>query len=215
MKRDDNEIINRIGDYCSNADVLDIGCGDGSRLSSIAARFKSWTGVDPDSDAIKSANERLQTNSANFYVGSAEKLEWPADSFDTVVFTLSLHHVPREKISAAIAEAIRVVRTDGFILFLEPMPEGTFFEAEKKYGCCDGDERKELAFAYYSMLAEDRLEEIDEFITTVVFSYDSFDDFKNNVYTDPSTEESLEEYLRSIDFTLDERQRLNVFKVKR
>jgi ubiquinone/menaquinone biosynthesis C-methylase UbiE len=102
-----------------------------------------------------------------FFEGSAEALTWPESTFDVAMFTLSLHHMDFDIMPAAIDEAIRVLRPGGTVIFLEPMPVGTFFEAEMHFGCCDGDERRELAYAKYTMLNSERLTEIEEFIDQV------------------------------------------------
>lgn len=193
--------------------MLEIGCGDGARLRSIAPGFKSWTGIDPDPVKVDRANSDGSVAGARFLVGYGEDLGWPEGTFDGVVFTLSLHHIPMEKIPLAIDEATRVSRPDGYILILEPTPEGTFFEAEMEFGCCDGDERKEMAFAYFSMLNSRRLRGIEEYTATVVFQYDSFSDFKRSVCTVAETEPALEHYLLEHALTLHEKQRLNVFSV--
>jgi len=104
------------------------------------------------------------------------------------------------------------MRPTGRVLFLEPLPEGTFFDAEMRFGCCDGDERKELAYAHYAMLSSERLTEIEEFVAEVSFEYDSFEDFVRNVPTVEDTHPGLEEFLSARNFLLDEKWRLNVFR---
>jgi ubiquinone/menaquinone biosynthesis C-methylase UbiE len=211
VKRHESIFIRRIADYCRGKDVLEIGCGNGTRLAEVVPQSRSWIGIDPDSGAVEKAKEANLSANAEFVEGHAETLVWPAELFDVVIFTLSLHHIDFAAMSDAISEAIRVLRPDGLVLFLEPMPEGTFFDAEKRFGCCDGDERKQLAYAYYSMLSSEQLSETEEFVAQVSVEYDSFDDFSRNVPTKDGTQAKLEAFLAAEDFKLDEKWRLNVF----
>lgn len=215
MKRNDRSILTRIGEYCRGKDVLEIGCGDGSRMAEVAAESRSWTGIDPDAESVRLAVEEIALPNVEFLEGSADKLAWPESSFDVVVFTLSLHHMPLDMMPSAIDEAVRVVRPDGRVLFLEPMPEGSYFEAGRRFGCGGGDERRQLAYAVYVMMSSGRLSEIEEFTDRVSEEYDSFEDFLEHAAIRPGTESQLREYISDAGYTLDERFRLNVFRVDR
>lgn len=213
MKRFESVFVDRIKGYCRGKDVLEIGCGDGTRLAKAARASKSWIGIDSDSTAIRQANETNHPPNVEFVDGDAASLTWPDSTFDVVMFTLSLHHIDFAAMPSAIGEAVRVVRSTGSILFLEPLPVGTFYNAEMLYGCCDGDERRELAYAFYTMLSAERLSEVEEFVAQVSFEYDSFDDFKQHVPTKEGSHPQLEEFLSARGFRLDEEWRLNVFEV--
>ncbi len=54
-------------------------------------------------------------------MGSGENLAFPNACFDLVIFTLSLHH---QNSKLALAEAVRVLRTEGEILIIEPTVQG-------------------------------------------------------------------------------------------
>ena len=211
--RHEKTFVRRIESYCRGKDVLEIGCGDGTRLGEVARTCMSWIGIDPGPDSIEQANKNAVSENTEFLEGSAEDLPWPESTFDVAVFTLSLHHIDIDKMPAAIDEAVRVLRPGSTVLFLEPMPVGTFFDAEMHFGCCDGDERKLLAYANYVMLNSERLREIEEFTDQVSVEYDSFDDFKHHVPTNEETHAELEQFLSELQFTLNEKFRLNVFQV--
>ena len=213
MIRHEETFIQKIESYCCGKDVLEIGCGDGVRLREVTRSSKSWIGIDLDPTAIQQANEGNVSVNTEFLEGSAANLTWPESTFDVAMFTLSLHHMDFDIMPAAIDEAIRVLRPGGTVIFLEPMPVGTFFEAEMHFGCCDGDERRELAYANFTMLNSERLTEVDEFIDRVSVAYDSFDDFTSHVPTKEGTRAQLEQFLSEVDFTLDEKFRMNVFQV--
>ncbi len=213
MKRNESTFVDRIATIVRGMDVLEIGCGDGTRFARAARVSNSWTGIDVDTTAVRQANEANRLPNAKFLEASAANLAWPDSSFDVVVFTLSLHHMDFAVMPRAIDEAARVVRSSGSVMFLEPLPVGTFYDAEMRFGCCDGDERRELAYAFYTMLSAERLIETEEFIAQVLYEYDSFDDFKQHVPTMAESNQRLEQYLSQREFKLDEDWRLNVFHV--
>jgi len=74
--------------------LLEIGCGDG-RLTLRLAAFGpgSIEAIDPDPRRIRLARKNLpaaQASLIRFRTGHAEKLRYPADEFDVVVFAWSL-----------------------------------------------------------------------------------------------------------------------------
>lgn len=74
--------------------------------------------LDPEPGSVVRAADRHR-GKAVFLVGSGENLPLGKNRFDTVVFSLSLHH---QEPSHALAEARRVIRAGGRILVLEPNP---------------------------------------------------------------------------------------------
>lgn len=99
----------------ANKQVLEIGCGDGRITMGLAGKPQSLTAVDPDSGSLEIAKKRIAD--VDFQVGTGESLMFADDSFDLVLFTLSLHHQNSYK---ALAEAARVLKGDGQVLVVEP-----------------------------------------------------------------------------------------------
>jgi len=71
--------------------VLEIGCGDGRltlRLASLSPRLIH--AIDPGAETIRAARKNLPAGLAKqirYIVGSAGELNYPANSFDLVVFS--------------------------------------------------------------------------------------------------------------------------------
>lgn len=98
--------------------VLDIGAGTGANLPHFPAGC-TVTAVEPDPHMRRRLAAKLNTAAANVVVSDsgAEALPAADASVDAVVFTLVLCTVPDP--AAALAEARRVLRPDGRLLFLE------------------------------------------------------------------------------------------------
>lgn len=101
--------------------LLEIGCGDGRLTALLAGKAAAITAIDPDESSLETARRNI--NGVNFLIGSGEKLDFDAETFDIVMFGYSLHHQDCVK---ALAEAGRVAGPYGQILIIEPRPEGEY-----------------------------------------------------------------------------------------
>lgn len=96
--------------------ILDIGCGEGTRLSLIAGRGKNLTGIDISTTAIQKA--KTKSPNINFVSGNIEKLPFPGESFDFVYSAFVFEHLDEpEKV---IKEAVRVLSKGGDLLIIAP-----------------------------------------------------------------------------------------------
>lgn len=93
---------------------LDVGCGTGSLLHTIAAKSgpSELAGVDP-SRAFLAIAARGLTTDADLRVGDAEEIPFAPESFDAVVSGLVLNFVPNP--AAALAAMRRVCRPGGLV----------------------------------------------------------------------------------------------------
>ena len=113
------------------ASALDVGCGAGPFTWLMAPLFSKLAGLDVKEKQIAEARATAKSKGLDidFRAGSAEAMPFPDDSFDAVVFSNSLHHIPG--MDKALAEAARVVKPGGLVYAMEPVPAGTFFEATR------------------------------------------------------------------------------------
>ncbi|SFL77307.1 class I SAM-dependent methyltransferase [Methylobacterium pseudosasicola] len=105
--------------------LLDIGCGPGTLAKRLTEDGAAVTGIDPGAAALETA--RAAVPGARFEAASAEALPFPAATFDGAVMLNALHHVPDP--ASALAEAARVLAPGGLLVVVEPLAEGSFFDA--------------------------------------------------------------------------------------
>ena len=105
--------------------ILDIGCGPGTLAKRLTEDGASVTGVDPGEAALGKAREAVPA--ARFEAASAEALPFPDAHFDGAVMFNALHHVPDP--AAALREAARILVPGGTLVVVEPLAEGSFFDA--------------------------------------------------------------------------------------
>ncbi len=113
--RHKSELI--LEEYASKATrILDLGCGEGSRLNILCGKKKKGVGVDISSLAIKMAKKSYP--GLKFIKSDLEKLPFKNNLFDFVYAAYVLEHlIDPEKV---IREAIRVCKKGGKILFVSP-----------------------------------------------------------------------------------------------
>ncbi|GGJ28042.1 class I SAM-dependent methyltransferase [Streptomyces brasiliensis] len=108
--------------------VLDVGCGTGYLTRCMAARVGpkgAVTGVDASPPMLDYARRRsagVLGAPCSYQEGIAEALGFPDASFDTVVTSLMLHHLPEELRPAALREMCRVLKPGGRLLVVEFRP---------------------------------------------------------------------------------------------
>ncbi len=112
----------------SDRAVLDIGCGRGGVVRHLAARGARACGLETRLELVRGARSRERVSDESYLVGLGQQLPFADRAFDLVLFCFSLHHVPAERMRAALAEAARVVTDEGVVLVVEPVADGDYFE---------------------------------------------------------------------------------------
>jgi ubiquinone/menaquinone biosynthesis C-methylase UbiE len=99
--------------------TIDLGAGTGANLELFPEAVTELALAEPDPHMAKRLRAKLAESGrdAELVEAPAEKLPFEDSSFDTAVFTLVLCTVPDPP--AALAEAARVLRPGGKLLFLE------------------------------------------------------------------------------------------------
>jgi SAM-dependent methyltransferase len=99
--------------------TIDLGAGTGVNIELFPEAVSELVLAEPDPHMLKQLRTKLAASSVDASVveAPAENLPFADDSFDTAVFTLVLCTVPDPV--AALAEAARVLKPGGKLLFVE------------------------------------------------------------------------------------------------
>jgi ubiquinone/menaquinone biosynthesis C-methylase UbiE len=99
-------------------EVLDVGCGTGTLALDAARRVGpsgKVAGIDPSAVQIARAQAKAAKfgPSVEFQTGVIEELPFPDASFDVVLSTLMMHHLPAPLKRQGLAEIARVLKPGG------------------------------------------------------------------------------------------------------
>jgi ubiquinone/menaquinone biosynthesis C-methylase UbiE len=99
--------------------ILEIGFGTGMNLKYYPSSVRRIEAIDPDLDLDRYSQPRIAAANidVDFHHLDAEHLPFEAESFDTVVSTLTLCSIP--DVEHALGEIRRVLKPGGQFLFLE------------------------------------------------------------------------------------------------
>lgn len=101
--------------------VLDVCCGNARWADELLAADPDleYVGLDLAVSGLRAASERLDDRSV-MVRGDTEYLPFATDSFDTLVCSAALHHLP-DWDGRGLDEICRVLRPDGRMVFREPL----------------------------------------------------------------------------------------------
>lgn len=133
----ENSDIKIIEKICEHVDLkgkklLEVGCGNGRITQLLVEKGALVTAIDSDGKALKVARKAVPN--ATFETSSGEKLKYKDESFEMVVFTLSLHH---QECQRALDEADRILIDGGDLLVVEPVSSG---EVEQLFGFLNAED---------------------------------------------------------------------------
>jgi len=112
--------------------VLDVCCGTGDQAFHYNRIGIEAAGIDLDPKMIKVAEKRKEKynlSNISFQVSDAKELPFKDASFDFVSISFGLHEIEREERDKIISEMKRVVKKEGFLIFIDfqvPLPKNTY-----------------------------------------------------------------------------------------
>jgi ubiquinone/menaquinone biosynthesis C-methylase UbiE len=120
-----HEIANRTASLAmatsaSPSRVLDVGCGTGYLLRTLARRYpdaRELCGIDAAPQMISTASTFTRDDRLGFTVGVAEELGYPDGTFDLIVSTTSFDHWTDQR--AGLVECARVLRPGGQLVLVD------------------------------------------------------------------------------------------------
>jgi len=104
--------------------VLEVGCGTGQLTQRARARAGSSglvCGIDPSAEMIRVAREKAQRANltVDYRVAAVEALPFANGTFDVVLSSLMMHHLPEDLKALGLAEVRRVLKPGGRLLIVD------------------------------------------------------------------------------------------------
>lgn len=162
----------------AGARVADIGCGAAalSRRLLAEAGARSVVGLEVDREQHARNLAAAPLAGLTFRLAPADALPLPDASLDVVLMLKSLHHVPAERMDAALDEVARVLAPGGLLYVSEPVFAGPFNEVMRVFH----DEEAVRAAALAALRrapARGRLEVLEERLFDAPIAFRDFEDF--------------------------------------
>lgn len=122
----------RAEEFCSGKDVLDLGCGSGYGIASLAPRARSVVGVDVNAAAVGYAREHHRFANLRYEeIISGQPTHFPDGSFDVILSFQVIEHVVDDL--AYVSEIRRLLRAGGVALFVTPDRRTRLFPRQKPW----------------------------------------------------------------------------------
>lgn len=121
-----NKFYQRIADQIpqnKKVDILDVGTGTANLAIAIKKKSPNAEilGIDPDEGILKIAKGKIKKEKLDIKLvkAFAQKLPFKKQSFDYVVSSFAIHHIPSHLKGQAFYEMYRVLRSGGTILIID------------------------------------------------------------------------------------------------
>lgn len=149
----DDKYIQAINAHASlaGATILEIGCGSGQMTSGMAKYATKIIAIDLDSAVLEQAKKNTPAKNIEFLHTPDGTPDLLAQSFDIIIYTLSLHHIPEDKMINNLRHSGNLLKDSGKIVVVEPGDSGSFLEMKKNFGAGSGDESKDKKAAILAM----------------------------------------------------------------
>jgi len=155
--------------------LIDAGCGNMHLSKALAKRGAHVLAIDPD--PIQAEKNRAAEIVANvgFTETGADDIPVEDQSVHGILFPYSLHHVPADLYEAVFAEALRILRSDGFVYIMEPVASGDLNEVTRLFH--EEGPVREAAQHAIETLAMPHFSQVDVIEYSTSIKYDSWDQF--------------------------------------
>jgi SAM-dependent methyltransferase len=130
---------------------LDLGCGTGLTVDTIASRFAFGVGLDRSRGMIQAAQPG---GNRAFVLGDAGALPFPNRSFDLIFSLTMLHHLRDPELREMFRESRRVLRPGGLAVHFDHNPYN--FLARKVVELCEFDDEKTAMRSLRAVAAQAR-----------------------------------------------------------
>ncbi len=157
--------------------LIDAGCGNMHLSKALAERGAHVLAIDPDEAQAKENQAADIVANVGFAETGADQIPVENQSIDGMLFSYSLHHIPADLYEAVFAEALRILKPDGFMYIIEPVASGELNDVVRLFH--DEAEVRADAQTAINKLGVPRFAECEVVEYRIPVSYDSWEHFAN------------------------------------
>lgn len=175
--------------------IVDAGCGSMELSRKLSEGGASVLAIDPDPVQAEQNRQADIIPNVGFVETTADNIPVEASSVDGIIFSYSLHHVPRSDYPAVFSEVLRILKPNGFLYALEPVADGALNAVMSLFH----DEKQVRADAQHALqtLAVPSFVSTETFTYSFTKQYQSFDEFADYFASRSFNADYTEEQVRS------------------
>ncbi|PKM92157.1 MAG: hypothetical protein CVU81_01965 [Euryarchaeota archaeon HGW-Euryarchaeota-1] len=115
-----------------NAKILDAGCGVGIDSNYMASKGFEIVGIDLSTEMLKLAKQKFPQ--IDFRQEDIRKLDFPPNSFDGILASCSIVHIPKKDVPALLEKFHQILKNEGviYLALQEGKPEEIFIDEPLK-----------------------------------------------------------------------------------
>ena len=131
---DELDLLQSLVDLEQHPQIIELGCGAAQLSRQLLARYPACEVAGLEVDERQHAKNLLNPQQRlHFVQAGAQAIPFDAGRFDLALMLKSLHHVPLDQLSQALAEAHRVLRPKGLLYISEPVFAGALNEVMRVF----------------------------------------------------------------------------------
>ena len=131
---DELDLLQSLVDLDQHPEIIELGCGAAQLSRQLLARCPACEVTGLDVDERQHAKNLLNPQRRlHFVQAGAQAIPFEAQRFDLALMLKSLHHVPLDQLSQALAEVHRVLRPKGLLYVSEPVFAGPLNEVMRLF----------------------------------------------------------------------------------
>lgn len=177
----------------SGQKIVELGCGAAQLARTLLEHYPGSTVTALEVDERQHAKNLARPQERlTFVAAGAQAIPAPDAGFDLALMLKSLHHVPRQSMATALAEAARVLRPGGHLYVSEPVYAGPFNELIRLFND-EGVVRAAAQAALDDALRGTVWHQVAERWFDMPVHFSDFDDFEQRMMRPTFTDHAIDD----------------------
>ncbi|MBI2024693.1 MAG: methyltransferase domain-containing protein [Candidatus Harrisonbacteria bacterium] len=112
--------------------LIDLGCGIGAPAKYLSGKYEKYIGLDYSEKMVEAGKIFHSGNTkVDFFPQDVTNIQLPENSADVVLGVGILHHIPMAELDKTLQSARTVVKSGGFLVFIEPQRGNPLIQATR------------------------------------------------------------------------------------
>jgi len=179
---DELDLLQSLVDLEQHPQIIELGCGAAQLSRQLLARCPACEVTGLEVDERQHAKNLLNPQQRlHFVQAGAQAIPFEAERFDLALMLKSLHHVPLDQLSQALAEVHRVLRPKGLLYVSEPVFAGALNEVMRLFHDEEAVRAAALRVVQEAVSSGGPWEQVAEILFDMPVQYRDFAEFEQRM----------------------------------